>query len=89
MPNFLHRAYAAPIHCFVINFSGLAICSEALCEARVPSVIENTWFGNNHPSDTGDLGGDGNDGFVGVHPRLETVNPLPEPVSFPVEMRIA
>ena len=90
MPIFLRRAYAALIHCFVIELSGLAIWTlYPLCEALIVSLVEGTRFRDDHPGNAGDLGSDGYDCLIRVHSGFETLHPGPQPISLSVKMRVA
>ena len=74
--GFLHRAYDAPIDCFVITSrASLSARLPRSGDSRIPAFVERARLGDDHPARPGDLRRERDGHLVHVHPALQAVEP--------------
>ncbi len=84
------QIYGTPIDCLVITSANLAICRLGVLRRRRDQPARRALLaGDNHPGDAGDLVCQGHDDLVGVHARLELIEPGTESVPGSVEVHHA
>jgi len=77
----LHRAYDAPIDCFVITSrTSLSARLPPSGDGRIPAFVERAWLGDDHPCCPSDLRRERDSDLVHVHPALQGVEPPTETV---------